>query len=421
MPSLQAMRRDLALKAATCQLITTGVLYGSTYQGVGSGSDAARQVISSDLGHASLSGTSAEIPTTAYDYQWTYRVLSAEQRRVVKNGYSGYNLASDVLTGQNSGANSFVVGYLTNDRAYATSVAPNETIERLGRFPVFATEDVPGLHWAITEALQVLHWPRQESVTGNGTHRIDVASSLPWLKRPEQLIRVFDVTPSSGEPQVMPGKAWLEPDGEKQWLHIPRAVTSGSAFTIQVRRPCHTWVLVKRQARATVTVTAGAITALTLVDGGLGYSGTATVSFSGAGSGASATVTVSNGSVTGFSGLVGGSGWVQATTFATISAPDTTTWTTSTVGPVNELDEALPEVDRVTAVAYWMLCRRMARRGPKPQQQEWQAEEKLAAAEAAPFVEWQNEAPSPYTGPRVPLHPNGKAWRPAVFAGRRWP
>ena len=137
--------------------------------------------------------------------------------------------------------------------------------------------------------------------------------------------------------------------------------------------------------------------------------------------GAPADVEASALAAPGFSGLVGGSGWVQATTFATISAPDTTTWTTSTVGPVNELDEALPEVDRVTAVAYWMLCRRMARRGPKPQQQEWQAEEKLAAAEAAPFVEWQNEAPSPYTGPRVPLHPNGKAWRPAVFAGRRWP
>lgn len=343
MPTLAQFRRDLAQKASSFKLLTTGVLYGGTYQGTASGTDAARRIVSSDLGLANLAGTASEIPSTSRDYQWTYVPSTAEQRRIVKNGYSGYNAASDVLTGQNAGANAYVVGYVTVDRAHASTLSAAIEAEILGRFPVTSYEDMPGLHWSLNEALQVMHWPRKETVTGNGTQRIDVSSSFAWLKRPDQLIRVFDVDPTSGEPDTMKGRAWLEPDGEKMYLHIPRAVTSGATFTIQVRRPCHTWIKVSG------------------------------------------------------------------------------TWATSTVGLVNETDEALPEVDRVTAVAYWMLATRMARKGPKPQQVEWEAEAKQAAADAAPFLEWQVEPPSPYSGLRIPVHPTGKAWRPSAYGRRRWP
>ena len=88
---------------------------------------------------------------------------------------------------------------------------------------------------------------------------------------------------------------------------------------------------------------------------------------------------------------------------------------------VNETDEALPEVDRVTAVAYWMLADRMAKRGPKPQQADWAKEAAEAAKAAAPFLEWQVEAPTPYSGVRIPIHPTGKAWRPSAYGRRRWP
>ncbi len=344
MPTLPSYRRDLALKASTFKLLTTGVLYSGSYGGAASGSDAARRVVSSMLGNANLAGTQGEIPGTAYDYQWLYVPSTAEQRRIVKNGYSAYNAASDVLTGHNASADAYIVGYVTVDRAFASTLSGNIDAEILGRFPALSYEETPGLHWAINEALQVMHRPRKETVTGNGTKRIDVSSSFAWLKRPEQLIRVFDVDPASGdEPQVMRGRSWLEPDGEKMYLHIPEAVTSGATFTIQVQRPCSTWIR----------------------SGG--------------------------------------------------------TWATSTVGLVNETDEALPEVDRVTAVAYWQLCLRMARRGPKPQQADWEAEAKQAAAEAAPFVQWQVEAPTPYTGPRIPKHPTGRSWRPVQYGRRRWP
>ncbi len=343
MPSLPSYRRDLALKASSLKLVTAGVLFSGTYQGTASGSEAARRVVSSDLATVKLSGSAPELPATANDFQWTWRPSTSEQRRIVKNGYSGYNEAADVLTGQAGGADDDIVGYVTLDRALATTVAAAETIEILGRFPALGYEEAPGLHWAINEALAVMHGPRKESIVGDGTHRIDVSSSLPWAKRPEQLIRVFSPDANNGYgPQPMIGKAWLEPDGEKMWLHIPERVASGATFSAQFRRPYSTWI------------------------------------------------------------RTGG------------------TWGASTVGLVNETDEALPEVDRVTAVAYWMLARRMARRGPKPQQDAWTKEAQEAAEEAAPFVEYPVEPPTPSRRMRLPYHPSGRAWRPAS-SGRRWP
>lgn len=68
-------------------------------------------------------------------------------------------------------------------------------------------------------------------------------------------------------------------------------------------------------ATAIATVSGGAVTAVTLVSGGQGYTGTPTVSFvGGGGSGASVTATVSGGVVTGFTGLVGGTGYTTAPT-----------------------------------------------------------------------------------------------------------
>ena len=422
MPGLGSYRRDLALKASSLKLVTTGVLYAGAYQGIASGSDAARWIVSSDLAASNLAGTAAEIPSTAKDFQWTFIPTTGEQRRIVKNGYAGYNAASEVLTGHNAGADAYIVGYTTVDRAHLSTLSANITAEILGRFPVLSSEEMPGLHWAINEALAVMHGPRHESITGDATRRIDISSTLPWAKRPEQLIRVFSPDGDDGRgPQPMLGKAWLEPDGEKMWLHIPDTIALSTTFTAQFRRPYSTWILVKRTARASVTVTAGAVAAVTLVDGGVGYSGTATATISGVGTGATVTVTVAGGAVTGFSGLVGGSGYVQASTAVTISAPTTTTWATSTVGLVNDEDEALPEVDRVTAVAYWQLCKRMARKGPKPQQQEWEAEAKLAGDAAADFVTYQVEPPTPRRNRRLPTHPTGKAWRPMAAGSRRWP
>jgi hypothetical protein len=421
--TLRELRADLAAKASSYRQVTAGVLSSGSYSGVASAADATRQVISSDLGAANLASTSAELPSTAHDFQWVYRQATGEQRRVVKNGYSAYNLASAVLTGHPSGADSSVVGVLTVDRALVGAIYPGETVEVLGRFPAHAYEELPGLHWAIREALAVIHWPIQISLTGDGTNRQDVASTYPWLKRSEQLIRVFGVDPANGYgPAPMSGKAWLEPNGEHVYLHIPTTVASGDAFTAQVRMPALYWVRVRRAARVTATVTGGAVASIAVNDGGAGYlsTDTLTVTITGAGTGATATATRTGDAITSVAVNAGGSGFVQATTRVVVADP-TGTWAASTVGPQNDLDEVLPDVDRVTAVAYWQLALRMSRRGPKPQQDEWAREAAMAAETAAPFVTWQNEPPTPRRRLRLPGHPLGRGWRPTHVGGRRWP
>lgn len=348
MPSLADFRHDLALKAARLKILTTGVLYSGTYQGTASGADAARRIVSSDLASVNLAGTASEAPSSAYQNEWAYVPSTAEQRRMVKNGYSGYNAASSVLTGQNASADAYIVGRLTLDRALATALAGNTTVETYSRFPAQSNEDMPGLHWAIGEALSVMHWPFKVAITAtDSTRRYDMTSLASWFKRPEQLIRVFGPDPNNGDgPPTMSGRPWIEPDGEKLYLHVPEQLNAGQIFYAQVRRPAKTWIKV-----------AG-------------------------------------------------------------------TWANSTVGLVNETDEALPDVDRVTAVAYWHLCLRMSRKGPKPQQAEWAAEEKQAAADAAPFVEWQNEPSTPthrqpYIVPMVPGRRRGI--RLVGSGGYRWP
>ena len=100
------------------------------------------------------------------------------------------------------------------------------------------------------------------------------------------------------------------------------------------------------------------------------------------------------------------------------------TWASSTVGLVNETDEALPPVDEVTAVAWALIARRMSKKGPKPQSEEWAKE--AAEAEAA-VVDILANPVTPMTPRnrrtyRVPTHPTGKSWRPAVPGWRRgWP
>jgi hypothetical protein len=426
MPTLVSYRQDLAHKCGRLAQVTTGVFYAGTYQGTPSGTASARQIISSDLASQSLTGASALLPSSAYDFEWTYVPSRAEQRRVVKNGFSGYNAASAVLSGQAAGADALIVGMLTVDRAHATTLPPNTPVEVISRFPVLSSESMPGMHWAINEALSVMHWPFKVALTAvASTRRYDLTSVAPWAIRPEQLIRVFLPDDGAGDgPQQMSGRPWIEPDGEKTYLHIPDTLNAGEVFYAQLRRPVRTWILVKRTARATATVAAGAVTAVTLADGGAGYTAAPAVTLSGGGgTGASVTATVAGGAVTGFSGLVGGSGYTTAPT-VTLAAPTTTTWTTSTVGLVNDEDEALPDVDRVTAVAYWHLCLRMARAGPKPQQAEWAEEAKLAAEAAAPFVEFQNEpqTPShrqPYIVPFVPGRRRGL--RLVSQGARRWP
>lgn len=353
MGSLRDQRRDFAERYTGLRRVRTGVLYGDVYSGTASGTHARRRVVSSDLAAVRKDGANAELDTSTQNYRWIWSPTTNEQRRIVHEGYNGYATAVSTLTGHDSSADSEIVGYVTFDRAVLTAFPPDTELEFHGRFPVLAGQELPSLHWAINEALQLMHWPHRLSISGvSGTQRYDLHSTAInawWVTRPDQLLRVFRPESSAavgGDP--MQGRAWLEPDGQQMWLYIPEDVGSDQTFEVQLRRPCHTWI------------------------------------------------------------KLGGAEWRD-----------------STVGLVNEADECLPALDRVSAVAWAVLARRMALRGPKPEQDGWKRTADEAEDACAPFLKFQVEPATPMRQRRgrVPWHPTGKQWQPVsgVGGGRRWP
>lgn len=353
MVSLREQRRDMAERYTGLKLIRTGVLYADVYSGTASGTAARRRIVSSDLATVRKDGLNAELDTSTKNYRWVWCPETAEQRRIVHEGYNGYAAASGILTGHNALADAEIVGYLTVDRAVNTAYPADTLIEGHGRFPVLSGEEIPGLHWAINEALQLMTWPFKLSVAGvTGTQRYDLHSTTInawWVTNRDQLVEVFRAETDNtigGDP--MQGRKWLEPDGEHMWLYVPEEVSTGETFTVQLRRPCHTWI------------------------------------------------------------KLGGAEWRD-----------------STVGLVNESDEALPAMDRVSAVAWAVLARRMALRGPKPEVEGWATEAERAEKACAEFLTFQVEASTPMRQKRgrVPWHPTGKLWQPMsrMGGGRRWP
>lgn len=353
MVSWRNQRRDLAERYTGFKAVQTGVLYANAYSGTATGTHARRRIVSSDLAAVRKDGTNAEMDTSTKNYRWIWSPTTSEQRRIVFEGMNTYATATSVLTGHNASADNEIVGYSTIDRAVDTAFPADTPIEFHGRFPVLSGEELPSLIWATNEALQLQSWPFKLAVAGvTGSQRYDLYSSTInawWVTRPEQLLAVFRPETDDtvgGDP--MQGKPWIEPDGEHMWLYIPEEVATGETFTVQLRRPCHTWI------------------------------------------------------------KLGGAEWQD-----------------STVGLVNELDECLPAMDRTSAIAWAVLARRMAQRGPKPEQAGWEEEATRAEAACAPFLTVQVTAQTPkrQRRNRVPWNLTGKVWRPVTGVGSRgrWP
>jgi len=391
-----------------------------SYAGVANSADAQRQFVSSDLGSTSITD-GEEIRPDYYD-NWYLYLLSAtpEQRRVSMGGYAPNNLASSV-TDQ---AGSSIVGYVMLERALG-AVVPAGTVGELHAHPVL-DDGMPGVLSLTNQALASMRLTQTITVTPNGTRRVEVTGQ-PWLTKQNMLGRVLG--PAASYAAAMDttgiGDAKLQFDGEKTYLILSYGPGSsdGSLF-VECFRPRNTWVLIKRQATASVTVAAGAVTAVTLVDGGVGYSGAATATISGDGTGATVNVTVSGGAVTGFSGLVGGSGYTQAATSVSLSAPDTTTWAASTTGLVNEADECTGDLNEITLVAYYHYLSYQLNADPRGASPNVLREWKTVAQAAAPFLVYDQDALVPVNDPSgaygMPDSPQWRAFRGQSFAGRGW-
>lgn len=390
------------------------------YAGVADQSDAQRVFVSSDLGSTSVAD-GEEIRNDFYDNWYLYLLTATpEQRRVSLGGYAPNNSAADV-TDQ---AGTSIVGYVTLERSWG-AVVPAGTVGELHSHPVY-DDGTSGIHSLLNQALASMRLTQTLTLTPNGTRRVEITGQ-PWLTKQSMLGRVLG--PSASYVAAMDtsgiGDCKIQFDGEKTYVILSYAVgaTDGSLY-LDCFRPRNTWVLVKRQATASVTVTAGAVTAVTLLDGGTGYDGACTATIAGAGTGATVTVTVSGGAVTGFSGLSGGSGYVQASTTVTLSAPTTTTWTTSTIGLVNELDECTGTINEITLVAYYHYLTAKLGADPRGASQNLLREWKMVAEAAAPFMIYDQDAIVPVNDPAgaygMPDSPQWRAFRGQSFASRGW-
>lgn len=91
------------------------------------------------------------------------------------------------------------------------------------------------------------------------------------------------------------------------------------------------------------------------------------------------------------------------------------TWAASTVGYVNETDEADVDEDILTMVAHFHACLALSRPQLDGANQEWLGEAQRAADLAMPYMRWgqrtATQAPSPPAAPR---------YRTRLRGGRRW-
>jgi len=105
----------------------------------------------------------------------------------------------------------------------------------------------------------------------------------------------------------------------ESYLHVAEALNKG-AYEAVVQRLVHNdpspnYIVVRHGSGATASaaITAGAVSDVTITQGGSGYTSAATISFSGGGgTGASATLNIVDGKIISIANLVGGSGYTAA-------------------------------------------------------------------------------------------------------------
>lgn len=102
------------------------------------------------------------------------------------------------------------------------------------------------------------------------------------------------------------------------------------------------------------------------------------------------------------------------------------TWANSTVGLVNESDEAAVDVNILTLVAAYFAAEALALKDPRGQEAFWLAKQQEYAQTARPFLEWGQaglESPGPYLAGNA--HGDSAAFLmrrgPASRSGRGWP
>jgi hypothetical protein len=293
-----------------------------------------------------------------------------------------------------SGACAGQMGFVTPtglDRSTGTITTADEFTTAIASGVVFSLYDgtrlpplrkglTPGLLQKANDALGGL-WVEDTLTVAGVTSQIHYTvdtTTYPWFTDDTRIIEIQNpVTNSDHAPSVLPRSSWSwVSDGETRKLRFPGApFNTGQDFTIKVNRPAKSRI--RRNGLARATIGAGAVTAITVVQGEW-YTVTPTVTISGGGgTGATATATISGGGITSIAVTAGGSGYTTVPT-VTISSGEWKDIGTQTAGLVTVFDEAIPDLrfmrPQMLALSYEALA---AMNAPGATVAEWMAKAQI--------------------------------------------
>jgi hypothetical protein len=365
MPTLEEIARDML---STEQLNEWDEI---TVSELATGLDAQRTIIA-----ASLIDEDTDADQTSYGGWYAWVPERYEQKRLQAN-------------------NNFIpeTGALTTNGEFDAALPAGTLVWLIRRLGMVKEKGRPGLRDAINAGLKDLAIRFEitlDSDTFDSTSGSYDVSAYTWLTQ-DRCLELRRQIGENSDPWLVPGTPKLRNNGSAKMLVPQIKATSGDTLTLVVARPAHTYIQVRRTALATATVTAGAVTAITVDDGGAGYlsTDTLTVTIVGAGTLATATATRTGDAISSIAVDTGGSGYVQATTSVIVSSP-TGTWDDSTVGLVNTEDRVSDQIDldTYTTVALYHAYAGLAT-GPSENTIFWQGLAERQAVDAEIF-KWKS-------------------------------
>lgn len=319
MPTLDTLVNDLADQLGETTLLTTTTAAST-----------AADAIFAALIRSSVADTEG---STEWGGRWLYALdapLAGEQREVAEQGYTTSTGKLSVVRNWSDTPGSGV-----RFRSYSKLPRVNETGQH-------------SLVDAVNAAISDLWAEDYITVTGTDNGRIDASAWEDWIAD-ARVGAVFRPRESTERRTEAPITARVEITAGAVELVLSSNRYSGQQMEVQVWRPASTLLLLN--ARATATISGGAVTAISVNAGG-SYATTPTVTISGGGgTGATATATLTNGAVTSIAVTGGGSGYTSAPTVS-FSA---TTLREQPQGTrmATDADETLVERRYVRPVALW--------------------------------------------------------------------
>lgn len=342
MPTLDQYVSDLADQLGETTLLTTTT----------AASDAADAVFAA-LIRSSVSDTEG---STEWGGRWLYALdapLTGEQREVSEQGYATSTGTLSVVRDWSA-----IPGSGKRFRSYSKLPRVNETGQH-------------SLVDAVNAAISDLWAEDFITVTGTDSGRIDATTWADWITD-SRIGAVFRPRESTERRYEAPVSARVETTNGAAELVLSSNWYSGQDIEIQVWRPVTTLLLLN--ARATATLSTGAVASIAVNSGG-SYASTPTVTISGGGgTGATATATLTNGAVTSIAVTAGGSGYTSTPTVS-FSA---TTLREQPQGTKLETDadESLVERRFVRPVALWYAYGYLSQAAPGTTNEHYRGEQR---------------------------------------------